>query len=62
MKYAVMIEPFDEGFEYVCKTKNSTGMWPTWGEPKIFNTKEEAEIEASKWNTGVIVEHKGEDK
>ena len=61
MKYNVMIEPFDEGLEYVCET--DTNSWPTvGGKPKVFNTKEEAEIEASKWNTGVVVEHKGEDK
>ena len=61
MKYAVMFEPFEfEGYEYVCKTDESS--WPPNGNPTIFNTKEEAEIEASKWNTGVVVEHKGETK
>ena len=54
MKYNVMIEPFDEGLEYVCET--DTNWWPTvGGKPKVFNTKEEAEIEANKWNTGVVV-------
>ena len=54
MKYNVMIEPFDEGIEYVCET--DTNSWPTvGGKPKVFNTKEEAEIEANKWNTGVVV-------
>ena len=49
-----MIEPFDEGLEYVCET--DTNSWPTvGGKPKVFNTKEEAEIEANKWNTGVVV-------
>ena len=62
MKYAVMIEPFDEGFEYVCDTKNSTGVWPTWGNPKIFNTRQEAEEESKNWNTGIVVEYKGETK
>ncbi len=50
-----MIEPFDEGLEYVCET--DTNSWPTvGGKPKVFNTKEEAENEAKKWNTGVVVE------
>ena len=54
MKYNVMIEPFDEGLEYVCET--DTNSWPTvGGKPKVFNTKEEAENEAKKWNTGVVV-------
>ena len=37
-----MIEPFDEGLEYVCET--DTNSWPTvGGKPKVFNTKEEAQ-------------------
>ena len=49
-----MIEPFDEGLEYVCET--DTNSWPTvGGKPKVFNTKEEAENEAKKWNTAVVV-------
>ena len=54
MKYAVMFEPFEfEGYEYVCKTDE--GSWPPNGNPTIFNTKIEAETEAKKWNTGVVV-------
>jgi hypothetical protein len=54
MKYAVMFEPFPmEGFEYVCRTDGKT--WYTNGNPKVFDTKKEAEIEANKWNTGVVV-------
>ena len=53
MKYNVMIEPFDEGLEYVCET--DTNSWPSNGKPKVFNTKEEAENEAKKWNTGGVV-------
>jgi hypothetical protein len=53
MKYAVMFEPFDK-FEYVCED-NDNASSPTNGNPKKFDTKEEAEIEANKWNTGVVV-------
>ena len=54
MKYAVMIEPF-EGFEYV---KEGCGaMWTVDTPVKVFDTKEEAQVEADKWNTGEVVEY-----
>tara|TARA_B100001564_G_C20065532_1_gene413909 strand:+ start:91 stop:345 length:255 start_codon:yes stop_codon:yes gene_type:complete len=56
--YAVVIEPFPmEGVEYVYE-KNS---YPVQNPPpvKTFHTKEDAEKEASKWNTGVVVEYSG---
>ena len=53
MKYAVMFEPFGK-FEYICSHLEN-GSWPTNGNPKKFDTKKEAEIEAKKWNTGVVV-------
>ena len=54
MKYAVMIEPF-EGFEYV---KEGCGaMWTVKTPVKVFDTKEEAQVEADKWNTGEVVKY-----
>ncbi len=54
MKYAVMIEPFD-GFEYV---KDGCGaMWTVDTPVKVFDTKEEAQVEADKWNTGEVVKY-----
>ena len=54
MKYAVMFEPFPmEGYEYICKTDE--GSWRTNGNPRVFNTKKEAKVEAKKWNTGIVV-------
>ena len=55
MKYAVMFEPFPlEGQQYVRETSDG-GSWAEEDSVKTFNTKEEAEKEAKKWNTGVVV-------
>ena len=52
MKYAVMIEPFED-FEYV---KEGCGaMWTVNTPVKLFDTEEEAQAEADKWNTGEVV-------
>ena len=49
-----MIEPFD-GFEYV---KDGCGsMWTVDTPVKVFDTKEEAQVEADKWNTGEVVKY-----
>ena len=56
MKYAVMFEPFNT-LEYVCENSENNS-WVTGSNPKYFKTKEEAEIEAEKWNTGKVVEIK----
>ena len=55
-KYAVMFEPFEEdGLEYV---KEGCGaMWDDKSPIKTFDTKEQAEVEMKKWNTGVVVEY-----
>tara|TARA_Y100001938_G_scaffold11441_1_gene14227 strand:+ start:34 stop:207 length:174 start_codon:yes stop_codon:yes gene_type:complete len=53
MKYAVMIEPF-EVFEYVKYGRDN--MWTVDTPVKVFDTKEEAQEEADKWNTGEVVE------
>ncbi len=49
--YAVIIEPFDDGTEYV----KEGSMW-TVKRHKTFDTKEAAEEEAKRWNTGKVVE------
>tara|TARA_R100001591_G_scaffold77230_1_gene84783 strand:- start:111 stop:284 length:174 start_codon:yes stop_codon:yes gene_type:complete len=56
MKYAVVFEPFEvEGLEYV---KQGCGaMWTEDSPIKVFDTKEQAEQEAAKWNTGKVVEY-----
>ena len=51
-----MFEPFEEdGLEYV---KEGCGaMWTDDSPIKTFDTKEQAEVEMKKWNTGIIVEY-----
>lgn len=53
-KYAVMFEIERGELVY------ATGKQPfkTGDSPKIFETKEEAEAEAARWNTGTVVEYK----
>jgi len=59
MKYAVMIMfDTDEDYNYVpeewpCNTAEGY-------KPKLFDTYESAEIERSKWNTGIIVDYSDE--
>ena len=56
MKYAVMIEPFEEdGSDYV--RDGGGAMWTNDTPLKLFDTREEAQVEADKWNTGEVVEH-----
>jgi|TARA_R110002072_G_scaffold283771_1_gene447380 hypothetical protein len=54
MKYAVMFEPFDE-LEYVCKPKSVID--PFGRELLLFDKKWMAQLEADKWNTGIVVEY-----
>ena len=51
-----MIEPFEEdGSEYV---RDGCGaMWTVDTPIKLFGTREEAQVEADKWNTGEVVKH-----
>jgi len=51
-----MIEPFEEdGSDYV---RDGCGaMWTVHTPIKLFDTREEAQVEADKWNTGEVVEH-----
>lgn len=51
--YGVQIE-IDEGeYEYVRKQKGNS--WTTADSILTFDSKEDAQIEAKKWNTGVVV-------
>ena len=50
--YAVVIEPFDDGTEYV----KEGSVWSNETPVKLFDTKEAAQEEAAKWNTGKVVE------
>ena len=56
IQYAVMFEPFEtDGLEYV---KQGCGaMWDDKSPVKVFDTKEEAQKEADKWNTGQVVQY-----
>ena len=52
--YAVMFEPFEvDGLEYVKQGCGS--MWTVDSPIKTFNTMEQAQREANKWNTGQVV-------
>ena len=50
--YAIVIEPFDDGTEYV----KEGAIWSVETPIKLFDTKEAAEEEAKRWNTGKVVE------
>tara|TARA_R100000008_G_scaffold81679_1_gene65186 strand:- start:280 stop:498 length:219 start_codon:yes stop_codon:yes gene_type:complete len=53
--YAVVFEPFEvDGLEYVKEGCGS--MWTVDSPVKTFATKELAQAEADKWNTGQVVE------
>ena len=49
-----MFEPFDE-LEYVCKPKSVID--PFGRELLLFDKKWIAQLEADKWNTGIVVEY-----
>ena len=54
IQYAVMID-VDGDWMYV---PNNTMGFTNHPAPKLFNTKKAAEEEASRWNTGVVVNYK----
>ena len=56
MKYAVMIEIEMGEWSYVADENPFT----IYSSPLLFNNREQAEEEATKWNTGVVVEREGE--
>ena len=55
MPYSVMIE-IDRG-EWVYVPKENP--FTTYSDPIMFDNKEDAEKEAANWNTGVVVERRG---
>ena len=56
MKYAVMIEVERGEWSYVSEEDPFT----IYSAPRLFNNKAQAEEEAAKWNTGVVVEREGD--
>tara|TARA_B100000214_G_C23969928_1_gene629571 strand:- start:2558 stop:2782 length:225 start_codon:yes stop_codon:yes gene_type:complete len=56
IQYAVVFEPFEtDGLEYV---KQGCGaMWDDKSPIKLFDTHEDAQKEADKWNTGQVVQY-----
>lgn len=52
-QYAVMID-VDGDWMYVPANAN---MFYNFPKPKIFSNKEDAETEAARWNTGVVVDY-----
>ena len=59
--YAVWIEAFEGEWDYVRQT-NESNYWNDGSPVKLFDTKESAEEEARKWNTGRVVEYSKTDK
>jgi hypothetical protein len=55
MQYAVMIEIEKGEWTYVSEENPFT----IYSMPMLFNNRDAAEEEASKWNTGVVVEREG---
>ena len=51
--YAVMIEAFEGEWDYVRVESNWNYATPI----KVFDSKEDAEREAKKWNTGEVVQY-----
>ena len=55
VRYAVWIEKDKGEYDYVRERKNNS--WSDDSPIMVFDTKETAQEEADKWNTGVVVEH-----
>tara|TARA_Y100001938_G_C7743330_1_gene260400 strand:+ start:112 stop:414 length:303 start_codon:yes stop_codon:yes gene_type:complete len=53
--YAVWIEVDKGEWDYVRESKN--GSWNDSSPVKLFDTKETAQEESDKWNTGEVVEY-----
>ena len=53
MKYAVLIEAFEGEWDYV----RVESRWDFKTPIKLFDSKEDAEKEAKRWNTGRVVEY-----
>ena len=55
--YAVWIEKDKGEYDYVRERENNFS-WSDDSPVMVFDTKETAQEEASKWNTGQVVEYK----
>ena len=58
--YAVWIERDKGEYDYVRERKGNS--WTDSSPVMIFDTKEAAQKEADKWNTGQVVEYSSTDK
>ena len=56
MQYAIFLQTDDDTWDYLRKKLNAN-TWTDRDPPLLFNSKEEAEIECAKWNTGSVVEY-----
>jgi len=54
MKYAVEIE-IELGEYTLVRPMN---VWSEFDKPALFDTMKEAQAEANKWNTGVVIEYR----
>ena len=54
--YAVWIEKDKGEYDYVRERKDNLS-WSDDSPIMVFDTKEAAQEEAARWNTGVVVEH-----
>jgi len=59
MPYAIFLQIDDNQWDYLRKKPNQTN-WSDQDPVTLFNSKEEAEEECAKWNTGSVVEYKYE--
>ena len=55
VRYAVWIEVDKGEWDYAREPKN--GSWSDSSPVKLFDNKNDAEIEAHRWNTGQVVEY-----
>jgi len=56
MQYAIFLQITDETWDYLRKKPNQNN-WTDQDPVTLFNSKEDAEKECSKWNTGSVVEY-----
>ena len=56
MPYAIFLQIEDDQWDYLRKKPNQNN-WTNQDPVTLFNSKEDAEKECSKWNTGSVVEY-----
>jgi len=59
MQYAIFLQIEDDQWDYLRKKPNQN-TWTDQDPVTLFNSKEDAEKECSKWNTGAVVEYQYE--